>query len=553
MAMNIDLVPTKALLTIGDDYAKANTIEFKITLSGGDSKFKLLSLQIPVGENGILKKAADANNIKIAPKESGPTSSSDSLTWVIVKSRDGIPAGELSVKIENILCNAKTQGSSKLSIIGETKDKDPNSVTKSLDIEIKEPKTAVNPILYFTADPTYLIGSGPVNLEWYMAGGNQDATLDTKKETGKKVTSPTTDTPSKPWIYTLKVGSKQRQVAVNVLSEGWDKIQPLGDAAFPSVIFDSGGRTNDALYTIFVRPSDESGRQAVLCKSADGITGWQVINDTVPPGMESSPGVLLGKRLWLIGGSAVDPKNKSTRICYYDLGAPLDGWKDVVPGNSFEERMGHACVIVDDNTIWVMGGLDRYHTCLNDVLRLTIPQTGGTVSASKVESMNKFTPRCMFSAVNFYNMIWVCGGVNSPNGKSLGDVWASASSPINWQKRLPPKDPQTLLIAGAIGTGAAITGSGSSSTLFTVYTRPAMSGMQAMMSKLDSNEVYQDDDGWNASVAPTEGWTTSPHSVALVAFKSRLYLRFLHRDAMYGDVVGASLHVYVNSQLLSRD
>ena len=120
----------------------------------------------------------------------------------------------------------------------------------------------------------------------------------------------------------------------------------------------------------------------MLCKSADGVTDWQVIGENVPKGMESSPGVLLGNRLWLIGGSAVNPDQISNRICYYDLSEREYGWRDArVTGFENGARMGHACVVVKDKTIWVLGGRDELPPVLNDVWSLTIADSGGDVTA----------------------------------------------------------------------------------------------------------------------------------------------------------------------------
>ncbi|MDF0672851.1 MAG: kelch repeat-containing protein [Nitrospira sp.] len=544
--MTIKLVPRATSLTIGDDYPKKNTIEFTIQLSG-DPKFKLLVLEIPVGDEGILRRPEDANNIEFfinnVPTKLTRTSLSPTLMWVIAKSRDGITADTLTVKIQNILCNANS-GSSGLTIIGKTGDNDPNPVKEPLTIEKKKPEKPETPILYFIAEPTYLIGGGEVKLTWDVVG-DQNATLDTQQQTGKKVTSPTTDRLTDTWTYTLKVGDKQRQVTVNVLKKGWHPIQPLGNNAFPSVIFDPGGRTVDALYTIFVRGTE---RKAVLCKSTDGITGWQIVNDAVPDGMESSPGVRLGNRLWLIGGSTVDWDQKSKGSCYYDLDHADQGWQDatVTGADGFEERMGHACVIVDDNTIWVMGGLGKYQ-CLNDVWKLAIDKTDrNKLHATRLmTSSSAWKPRCMFSAVNFNDEIWVCGGVTSPNGNPLGDLWASPSSPMSWKER--PTSTSGSVV-DAIGTGAAFCGD----TLFTVLTNrtggPSWKFKKEMWT-LQKSEITSTSDAWSDSSAPElpAGWTSKPHSIAVVGFKNRLYLRCLHRNAMYGEVVGAPLFVYVGA------
>lgn len=559
-AMKIELEPLTASLTIGDDYAKKNTIEFTIKLTGNDKVW--LTLQIPVGENGVLRQPEDANAIVVATPGNAssplfvPDSSNTTKEWRLGDYDTGVQVSgstELSVKISNILCLASAQPS-EITIIGKT-DSSPDEIKAVLKIEKAKPTEAANPILYFIAEPTYLIGSGDVTLTWDVTG---DETVTLETLSGMQTMPPTPSSYpdnglSKTWTYTLRAGNNQRQVTVNVLTEGWHKLYPCGKNTFPSVIFDAAGRTADMLYAIFVRDGT-GGREAVLCKSADGITGWQVIDEAVPDGMESSPGVQLGNRLWLIGGSAVDPARISNRICYYDLARPNEGWRDaVVTGFDDGARMGHACVIVDDNTIWMLGGLGKYGP-LNDVWSLTIGDSGETVTAEQLAKKADWSPRCMFSAVNFNNMIWVCGGVSSPNGNPLGDLWgATKSSNIAWEKR--PTGANGSVVANAISTGAAACGD----TLFTLITNRTGGPnwrLHAEMWTIGKSGITTTSDAWAESSQQLEFPTnllSTPHSIAVVGFKNRLYVRRLYRSDMYGKVVGAPLYVYVQSYLKSRE
>src|SRR5208337_1172533 len=341
MPMTLVLEPPTLPLTIGDDYAKQNTIKFTITLTGNGPVW--LTLQIPIGENGVLRKAEDANNIQIATPGTDPPPdvlSADAAMkeWKLGDYDKGVQVNgstTLSVSISNILCRASDK-TSQLTITGATGDEP--LVTRDIKITKAKPKAPDNPILYFIAEPTYLIGKGEVKLSWDLAAGTQKATLSTPSGTKSPDASHYEDAPDGTFAYTLSVGDiEKRQVTVNVLTAGWQELFALGRpdrndknnlGPFPSVIFDSGGRNADALYAIFVRNAKGGGREAVLCKSANGITDWEIISTGMPEGMESSPGVLLENRLWLIGGSAVDPAQISNRISYYDLGAPGYGWRD---------------------------------------------------------------------------------------------------------------------------------------------------------------------------------------------------------------------------------
>ncbi len=563
MAMDITLEPQSAQLRIGDDYANENNIAFQIQLKGDEPVW--LELQISVGKKGVLHTVPDANNIGVETPEAPDPKPSlvrsrdpdeengvlGELVWTLGDPDGGIEvdgSAELRVAISNILCRAEA-GPAQMTIIGKPDSGD--EITAELDIEKVKPTTEPdNPILYFIAEPTNLIGQGEVTLSWDVADDSKKVILDAWRQPGlEPENSSYTQNLSETFTYTLKVESKQRQVTVNVMQEGWHDLYPLGERAFPSVLFDAGDRTKDALYAIFVRRSEAQGRQAVLCASANGITNWNVINEAIPDGMESSPGVQLGNRLWLIGGSAVDPEQRSNRICYYDLENRDKGWRDaVVTGFDDGVRTGHACVIINDDTIWVLGGLDQYQTGLNDVWSLTIPESDGELTANQVSPASAWEPRCMFSAVNSHNRIWVCGGMSSPNGIPLGDIWTTPAPPgnENWKElgRPPGFD-------SAIGTAMGGATGNDKDELFSVITTRRRENnswlFEAGMSQL--TQLTNTGPSWDVldtvPQRPSE-WTSVPHSIAAVAFQNRLYLRYLHRNAMYGEsLVGAPLYVYV--------
>ncbi|MBS0169980.1 MAG: hypothetical protein JSR62_06460 [Nitrospira sp.] len=555
MAMTITLVPKAASLTIGDDYEKTNTLEFTIQLTGDEPVW--LTLEMPVGDTGVLRRSEDGNDIRLdstgpAPLRCIPADSGTApmKAWSLGDPDGGVPvagSSTVSVKISHVLCRAK-EGLSEITVIG-TVGSLPSNIIRKLPITKAKPTTAPsNPILYFTAEPTFMIGRGTVTLAWEVVG-DHEASLQTPL--GQRVASaksPFTESLDRTGTYTLTVNGKRRQAAVNVLTTGWHKLYPLGRQAFPSVLFDSGGKCDDALYAIFVRADEKTGRQAVLCKSTDGLTSWKTVNDAVPDGMESSPGLRLGNRLWLIGGSAVDWDQKSKRICYYDLEHPAKGWRDatVTGADGFKERMGHACVVVDDSTLWVMGGLGPY-ACLADVWEFKTDNNDRSTlhGTEKKGSSEGWRPRCLFSAVNFNKMIWVCGGVSSPNGNPLGDLWVTTpSKTISWTLR--PKGSEGYVVAKAIGTGAA----GCGDTLFTVVTNrtggPSWTIAQAMWS-IHKSGITSTSDTWHELPDPefSGDGTNNPHGIAVVGVQNRLYLRTLHKHAMQGKVVGAPLFVYV--------
>ncbi len=578
MAFTIKVEPTKASLTIGDDYKKTNRIAFTISLQGDECVWMML--EIPLGESGVLRRAEDANDVEVlVDGKAMPRGDGDNpKDWWLVDADNGLqtdPANptKLVVSINNVLCRA-VAGESKLSVLvsRSSGDEPPTEIAIAKAKPTASQQQAQNPILYFIAEPAYVIGKGDVTLRWEVAGDEQP-TLDTEREHGKRAKSPAIDSPSKTWTYDLRIGSAKRQATVNVLSEDkWYPLIPFGEHAFPSTIFDPGDASPaDALYAIFVRPANNGGRKAVLCRSENGITNWEVIDDQVPEGMESSPGVRLKNRLWLIGGSSVDPARISNRIVYYALDddpasiRSRRSWQEAsvtdasaASAQRFQDcaRMGHACVIVDDNTIWMLGGIDKYHSTLNDVWSFAIGKDG-TLKAAAVTMAKRFTPRCMFSASTFAKMIWVCGGVSSPNGNPLNDIWTTplpVAANLTWAPRPKPKQDDPVraeyIAENAIGTGAAPC-DGKLNVIVTKRTGGPAWQITGAMRTLATGGMRETADSWPGAdppALPTKvrgNWTSTPHSVAAVSFCDRLYLRYLHRNALYGHLDGWPLFVRV--------
>jgi hypothetical protein len=333
------------------------------------------------------------------------------------------------------------------------------------------------------------------------------------------------------------------------------------------VIFDPGDQDVTTLYAIFVCEVRETAggegprRQAVLCSSTLGVADWRILSTSVPEGMESSPGVYVNKKLWLIGGSAVDPDRISHRVCCFDPDPNSDSktWNDVAV-DGFPEaqaaRMGHACVVVDNETIWMLGRQDEYK-CVNDVWILKIKPEGG-MTASRMSAT--WNPRCMFSAFKYNQKIWVFGGVDAPHGKPVGDVWTtphgklvgavwtSTGLPENWvkdEKMVPPD-----LLKTAIAVGVATPAQSRPWTFFRTEATEASNDYYRMHMLTQATNVQNKWEGGPAGLLLSvhddwDSWMSDPHSIAMVRFRDLFFFRFLHRNAFYGQTVAAPLFYYV--------
>lgn len=581
MSMNIEIVSEKTSLTIGDEYAKENTIAFRIQVTGDGPV--LLRLQIPVGADGVLLQDEDANNIRFSKPDNPDqlprqvsVASPNTKVWSFGNSSIGIAVNgstTLSVEIHNILCRANA-GESKIEVVGMSKKGGPKS-TATLTVTKAKPTVWKNPILYFIAEPNFLISGEEVKLRWEVADASGKLSLDFKGDSISEPSSGMTYKPKKEGIFTLKLDNFTSTQSVDMLSKNnWYEADPrLGESLFPAVIFVSGDTTEDVLYVIFMFLSqgdeNQTVRTPVLCKSTNGVTGWKKLDPSdVPHDMASSPGVRLKNRLYLIGGSSVDWNQKSKTICYYDLDNPSKNWQEAevsfsgIAGEAvdFEERMGHACAIVGDK-IWAMGGSGRYGS-LNDVWELTIDdrdksvplkieakQVEPAVSASAIGWDKKWAPRCMFSAVQYRNEVWVCGGVESPQGSPLGGIYYREIDSEDRAWKLKPDIDQTKVVRDAIGVGAARCGD-KLFVLTTQSTSLATDIHPTIIHKLISSTTTKDD--WvpvDKKPDRPADWTISNHSITLVGFQNRVYLRYLHRDAMRQDSVKkplGALYLYID-------
>lgn len=578
----------KKSLIVGTAAQKDNEVVFTIDVTGDTNLF--LIVHIPTGENGIIRETQDANDIAFSltrlppnanePMTGRPRGTDDETKFLAFLPGDWddglpVPAGETAkfeLRIGNILCNAKL-GPADIQIISGDDTAHPKSVT----IEKREPKEEdqANPILYFFAEPSLLIGKGDLTLRWQVRGNlpvkvTNDRGTELPIQDGAVSCQDTIDRKTQ---YTLQIaGNKIKpasnkydnfrpQYTVNVWGKGWDELQPFKTGsvyAYPVVLFDTAGKTaNDNLYALFARVGAK--RLTALCKSQDGLTGWQVINEFVPPGMESSPGVRQEDCLWLIGGSAVDPERKSKNFWYFITKKPELGWQQakVEGADAFERRMGHACVSMRDGSILVLGGLGQYR-CLNDVWSFEVEPDGTDKKKLRATQLNSnspssWKPRCMFGALQQGpGNIWVCGGVASPNGQPVGDIWShgfnSLSVPWEWKPR-PKGGNDTYPTADAIAAGVARRNDGLVAVLAEreggnqTKTKPVM---------WELNDITTTRDSWRGNTyplkwpVPKDDWTVSPHTITAVLFKERLFVRYLHRNALLDQANEApALYVYI--------
>jgi len=294
-----------------------------------------------------------------------------------------------------------------------------------------EKKTQEFDLLYFTADPPYLITEDDRNnftLKWnaVQAGRavlySNNARVEEFQEgiDGRPVTY-TKEKPTLTTVYKLAATDKkddrkttEHQLTVQVLAPGWHRFafERYGN---PSVLCNMD---DVKLYGIFIK-----NREAGLYSSMHPLSGWTLESEKVPDRMQTSPAVCFRSRLWLVGGSTADTDICSNEIWCYNAGE----WtrQQQVPWNA---RMGHACVVFKKK-LWVLGGYDGTGQSLNEVWAADL--NGEQLDWTSYKAT--WQPRCMFAATAFNDRIWIYGGVNQPFGQPFENVWNSGDG-ANWQE-----------------------------------------------------------------------------------------------------------------------
>ncbi len=248
-------------------------------------------------------------------------------------------------------------------------------------------------------------------------------------------------------------GSKQfgRDLEVKVLRSGWydRRISLLeGDPGYPSPENKEEARAakpreyyleptlllnaNDTkLYGLFRFIAQERER-ACLFETNNPFGPWKFVNASVPgqrgcipEGFSTSPGVYFDDKLWLVGGSQIDPEHCSNGAWCFDH--KRASWESCEAA-PWSPRMGHA-VLLYQNQIWVMGGRDEAGNALNDVWALD-------VKSKKWSSLGQapWAPRCLFNPAVFEKQIWLYGGAQEPFSSNLYDDVFTLNKDGAWRK-----------------------------------------------------------------------------------------------------------------------
>jgi hypothetical protein len=505
-SVTIGAAPDKNCIVIDVKNENDTPVETRVTVEVGcgyEAKSLLKS------KSEIVKATYALANAKSRAMGDGPRRDSNIKSWRTLG--DQVPAKEvLSITLKGFKCETPP-GDAEITVIREVMSQEgwketPAFVDKlSKTLETTEPPK----LCYFWVEPDYILHAGRQNVKVsFLATGYDTAFLfrnneqikhkeqDGKERDGwsqvkgtaiingketetKIIQGAIEESPSITSVYRLSLrvtppGKKEEEReafsrTVQVMAPGWNRISlPQGS---PTRLFavDSDFETGKSakLYGIFYRnrysePENKTGlrSEAGLYSSANGVDKWDELPGTVPEGMETSPGVYYGNRLWLIGGSAADPDpdNMTKEIwCYqWNESTNTGAWKisdlQFPPAKSgLPPRFGHSCVVFD-NDIWVLGGYDQNGSPRQDYWRImkTPDKDKPFAWASETAEQAPWLPRGLHSSAVVRSgnkeILWVYGGAAQPvGGTPFFDLWYKAKGDNNWHQQLAP-DAKTAIV-----------------------------------------------------------------------------------------------------------
>jgi Galactose oxidase, central domain len=415
-----------------------NTADDDIQFQGRGSQ-GTLSLLYSVGNQAtdLVGDDEQSRAVQIAPEAgweakdyanlSGQVTRPFRLPPVVLKGK-----AQTTLSITNFQCESDP-GQLKLTVRVEVTGYDP--FEKAFDIDKKT--TEELQILYFRANPPQILTPQDCEkfvLEWNTLKATSvklykaDQLVDTVKVGTRDFKNGTKfsygdQKPSMTFHYRLVAldttdpdNRQDKETTVQVIPRGWRKLDDFRDQlGYPAVLCNMDGVK---LYGIFVKQG-----KARLCSSEYPVAVWNVESADVPANMATSPAVSFGKQLWLVGGSASDPRNFSNQVWSY---SPKSGQWSRRADAMWTRRMGHACV-VHENRLWVLGGFEPDGNALKEVWSC------GVNDDWKQHAAPLWAARCMHAATVYDKKIWIYGGVTEPFADPLQDIWKSSNGD-NWEE-----------------------------------------------------------------------------------------------------------------------
>lgn len=461
-------VANKVVIEVKNDAAKTVTTRVTVEVGCGSGPENLLSNKDESVKATYTLDHGSPDKLESLAGDSG------TKRWRTLED-DVSAGGVLNITLENFKCETQP-GDAKITVIEEVMSADGwEQHSKAVCTLPKKFQVPADPKLrYFRADPEFILHAGnqPVTVSFLASGYDTAFLFRNNEEVGswsKKdqfITGAYPDRPSITSVYRIslrrrKPGTKDEEreefsQTVQVMSPGWNRLSlPQGSPARLFKVesdFETG--TSARIYGIFLRhsytdPQRKTGLESAagLYSSANGVDNWDESPGVVPKGMETSPGVYFGNRLWLIGGSAAGSTVTNQIWCYQKQNENSNEmeWKQSnlkfpPEGSSFAPRFGHSCVVFG-NEIWVMGGHDTKGNSHQDIWRIQSRDNFKTFAwVPGGPETAPWPKRCLHSSAVVRGgggeTLWVYGGAAYPQGGTpYVDLWYRRQGQ-GWQQQL---------------------------------------------------------------------------------------------------------------------
>ncbi|MBZ5555974.1 MAG: hypothetical protein LAO77_01735 [Acidobacteriia bacterium] len=557
------------LVTVTNDViasrAAGNTVAFQITNKARSAWAGLLvRVSIPCGSpgrRGPFLMASDGEPVTVRCQMSSggaavdlkPVSSKDrdQCAWAIGNPVKLDPGAGFTLTIADFSASTCDETGASIRLVISVKGQ---ADVYDVLIGVRPGKGGTPMIQDFGASPDYVLHAGgeTVTLSCFVTGATKailyknNVRLDEQTPNG---TDPIAfeDRPSITSVYKLEARANDvsawAQQTVHVAQPGWNR-QAL-EQGYPTLLASAGG---DRLFGIFV---DAATQSAGLWSSPTGFSDWQPEGPGDPAGgdgafpqeMSHSPGVFFDNRLWLIGGSSVDPAMPSNKVSCWESTDGRSGraWVEYPePPQDFTARMGHACVVFRGE-IWVLGGYtgtDGGAVALNDAWSYQ-PSKGWTKRGKAA-----WSARCLFAAAvtaagaipGRGETLWIYGGFESPGILTPKEGLWSTQDGVTWKEetnfelRPDPGVPRgATLLFNTLDDHLLLAGS-----FLVSETKPGSAGTQVGAGRLSSHVFTLHPDRFVWEDSPVSwGWELfggNPFLMRSLVFNGFLFFWSIYRD-----------------------
>lgn len=309
-----------------------------------------------------------------------------------------------------------SQISNSLQVTVQSGDDWPTIVDFAAENEVFEPRAGAKITLHWevkNAD-TVVLFRGATQVLRVPGSGDTTAGNQGKWE------DPSTDRITDFQDYQLKAFKKGNQVSdwvfVRIQNPGWNRIPQCAEGTPVVMINDNDQR----LYGVFLKDGIAS---LYLLNPSQGTLGAEDrFLKQVPRGLETSPGAFFNQKIWIAGGSQIDPNVCSSTVWWFDPLTKESGSSQA----SWKARMGHACLAFD-NALWIIGGADAAGNTLPEVYR-------STDGAQWTQVTNQVPALVMAGATVYKNKLWLCGGTADVFGAPQKFLWyLSKGGDASWR------------------------------------------------------------------------------------------------------------------------